>query len=161
MMLIETDKRGWDLKLTYAEEEDERFSAPTNLYIIGTMNTADRSLAIVDYALRRRFAFVSLESDFNENFRRFLREKGVSGPLINHLVSTVNQVNEEIRNDMNLGEGFQIGHSYFCGFREGEDEKQWWHEIVEYELKPLLEELWFDDMNRCRRMLTQFRQPSQ
>lgn len=157
MMLIETDKRGWDLKLTYVEEEDERFSVPENLYIIGTMNTADRSLAIVDYALRRRFAFISLQPDYNENFRQFLIEKGLSAPLTDHLIKQVNEINDEIRSDMNLGEGFQIGHSYFCTFRPGYDETTWWQEIVDFEIKPLLEEIWFDDHNRCRQILNRLR----
>lgn len=157
MMLIETDKRGWDLKLTYAEEEDERFSVPENLYVIGTMNTADRSLAIVDYALRRRFAFISLQPDYNENFRQFLIEKGLSALLTDHLIKQVNEINDEIRSDMNLGEGFQIGHSYFCTFRPGDDETTWWQEIVDFEIKPLLEEIWFDDPNRCRQILNRLR----
>jgi len=153
MMLIETDKRGWDLKLTYAEEEDERFSVPENLYLIGTMNTADRSLAIVDYALRRRFAFVSLQPDLNESFRTFLEEKGLSQSLTEHIIRQVASLNKEIREDVSLGEGFQIGHSYFCTYRPGEDENNWWQEIVNFELKPLLEELWFDDPHKYRQML--------
>ncbi len=156
MMLIETDKRGWDLQLTYAEE-NERFSVPPNLYIIGTMNTADRSLAIVDYALRRRFAFISLQPDYNENFRQFLEEKGLSAGLTEHIIQQVKEINKEICEDLNLGEGFQIGHSYFCSFRPEDQEEQWWQEIVDFELKPLLEELWFDNPERCRLLLNRLR----
>ena len=59
MMQIEADKRKkqYAIKLTYSNEDDERFFVPENVYLIGCMNTADRSLAIVDYALRRRFRF--------------------------------------------------------------------------------------------------------
>ena len=147
MMLIEADKREekYALKLTYAEDEESRFYVPENLYIIGTMNTADRSLAMVDYALRRRFAFVTLNPDFGDNFRSFLSVKGLSDNMVEHICYSVTKVNDIIREDVNLGEGFQIGHSYFCTFRENEDENNWWKDILDFELKPLLEEIWFDD----------------
>lgn len=155
MMLIEADKRAekYALKLTYSEDEDDRFYVPENLYIIGTMNTADRSLAIVDYALRRRFAFVSLQPDYGENFRTFLAENGLSNSMIEHISSSVFKVNEKIKADTNLGEGFQIGHSYFCDFRDTEDENIWWQEIIDFELKPLLEEIWFDELNNVADMI--------
>lgn len=155
MMLIEADKRAekYALKLTYSEDEEDRFYVPENLYIIGTMNTADRSLAIVDYALRRRFAFVSLQPDYGENFRTFLAENGVSNSMIEHISSSVFKVNEKIKGDVNLGEGFQIGHSYFCDFNITEDENIWWQEIIDFELKPLLEEIWFDELNNVADMI--------
>ncbi len=155
MMLIEADKRAekYALKLTYAEDEEDRFFVPANLYIIGTMNTADRSLAIVDYALRRRFAFISLQPDYGENFRTFLAENGISNSMIEHISSSVFKVNEKIKADSNLGEGFQIGHSYFCNFNNGEDENIWWQEIIDFELKPLLEEIWFDELNNVSEMI--------
>lgn len=147
MMLIEADKREekFALKLTYAEDEEDRFYVPSNLYIIGTMNTADRSLAIVDYALRRRFAFITLQPDYGNNFRSFLASKGLSAGMVEHICSAVSKVNSKIKEDINLGEGFQIGHSYFCTFITNEDENKWWNEILSFELKPLLEEIWFDD----------------
>ena len=147
MMLIEADKREekFALKLTYAEDEEDRFYVPSNLYIIGTMNTADRSLAIVDYALRRRFAFITLQPDFDNNFRSFLASKGLTAGMVEHICSAVTKVNSKIKEDINLGEGFQIGHSYFCTFITYEDENKWWNEILSFELKPLLEEIWFDD----------------
>ncbi|RZK22780.1 MAG: AAA family ATPase [Flavobacterium sp.] len=160
MMLIEADKRGekFALKLTYAEDEDDLFYVPENLYIIGTMNTADRSLAIVDYALRRRFAFVTLQPDYGDNFRSFLLAKGLSGSLVDHICSTVVKTNDKIKADINLGEGFQIGHSYFCMFNSGQDEGKWWNEIIGFELKPLLEEIWFDDSSKVNEtMKTLFR----
>jgi len=157
MMLIEADKREekFALKLTYAEDEEDRFYVPENLFIIGTMNTADRSLAIVDYALRRRFAFVPLQPDYGDNFRSFLSAKGVSALLIEHICSAITKVNSEIKKDVNLGEGFQIGHSYFCTYPAKEDENKWWNEILSFELKPLLEEIWFDDSSKVSEVLKQ------
>jgi len=155
MMLIEADKRAekYALKLTYAEDEEDRFFVPENLYIIGTMNTADRSLAIVDYALRRRFAFISLQPDYGDNFRTFLSSNGLSNSMIEHISSSVFKVNEKIKADSNLGEGFQIGHSYFCNFSNTENENIWWQEIIDFELKPLLEEIWFDELNNVSEMI--------
>lgn len=157
MMLIEADKRSekFALKLTYAEDEEDRFYVPENLYIIGTMNTADRSLAIVDYALRRRFAFVTLHPDYGDNFRSFLSSKGLTSAMVEHICSTVTKVNEKIKGDTNLGEGFQIGHSYFCTFSPKEDENHWWNEILSFELKPLFEEIWFDDSSKVAEVLKQ------
>lgn len=155
MMLIEADKRHekYALKLTYAEDEEDRFFVPENLYIIGTMNTADRSLAIVDYALRRRFAFISLQPDYGENFRTFLSSNGLSNEMIDHISSSVFKVNQKIKDDTNLGEGFQIGHSYFCNFNNAEDENIWWQEIIDFEIKPLLEEIWFDELSNVTEMI--------
>ena len=157
MMLIEADKREekFALKLTYAEDEEDRFYVPSNLYIIGTMNTADRSLAIVDYALRRRFAFITLQPDYGDNFRLFLSSKGLTSAMVEHICSAVTKVNGKIREDINLGEGFQIGHSYFCTFTTNEDENKWWNEILSFELKPLLEEIWFDDSATVTEVLKQ------
>ena len=150
MMLIETDKRGekFALKLTYAEDEGDLFYVPENLFIIGTMNTADRSLALVDYALRRRFAFVTLQPDYGDNFKSFLASRGLSVSMTDHICSTIVKTNEKIKSDTNFGEGFQIGHSYFCGFDKSQEESQWWQEILDFELKPLLEEIWFDDISK-------------
>jgi 5-methylcytosine-specific restriction enzyme B len=157
MMLIEPDKREekFALKLTYAEDEDDKFYVPNNLFIIGTMNTADRSLAIVDYALRRRFAFVTLQPDYGTNFRSFLISKGLSLKLIEHICLSVAKINSKIKEDINLGEGFQIGHSYFCSYPTNEDENQWWNEILSFEIKPLMEEIWFDDSSKVSEMLSQ------
>lgn len=157
MMLIEADKRDekFALKLTYAEDDDSRFYVPDNLYIIGTMNTSDRSLAIVDYALRRRFAFVTLQPDYGDNFRSFLSANGLTTSLIEHICSSIIKLNTQIKNDINLGEGFQIGHSYFCSNLDNEDESKWWNEILNFELKPLLEEIWFDDSAKVLEILKQ------
>jgi hypothetical protein len=155
LMLIESDKRNkkFAIKLTYSEIEDDKFFIPENLFIIGTMNTADRSLAIVDYALRRRFAFISLQPDFGNNFISFLKSSGLSNSIIEHISSSVYKVNEKIKSDPNLGDGFQIGHSYFCDFNNTLNEDIWWQEIIDFELKPLLEEIWFDELNNVTDMV--------
>lgn len=155
MMLIEADKRDekYALKLTYAEDEEDRFYVPDNLYIIGTMNTADRSLAIVDYALRRRFAFVPLQPDYGNNFQSFLTNKKMSNGLVDFICSSVTKLNDKIKSD--IGEGFQIGHSYFCTYQENEDENKWWNEVLNFEIKPLLEEIWFDDLAKVTDAINQ------
>jgi 5-methylcytosine-specific restriction protein B len=155
LMLIESDKRGrqYSIKLTYSEIEDDKFFVPDNLFIIGTMNTADRSLAIVDYALRRRFAFVSLQPDYGHNFRNFLRGNRLTEAIVTHICSSVTRVNNIIKEDINLGSGFQIGHSYFCNSPNGIDEDIWWAEILEYEIEPLLSEIWFDDATKVSEMM--------
>ena len=155
LMLIETDKREekFSLKLAYSEEDDDKFYVPQNIHIIGTMNTADRSLAIVDYALRRRFAFINLQPDYGETFKSFLSGNGVSNGMIEHICLSVQKVNAKIKADNNLGDGFQIGHSYFCSFKNGDDENIWWNEILKFEIRPLMEEIWFDDSTNVTEML--------
>lgn len=146
MMLIEADKRGkkWAMHLTYSKSK-ETFYIPKNLYLIGTMNTADRSLAMVDYALRRRFAFINLSPNFGLAFQEHLVQNGVSDDLKKHLCERLRALNQRISGDTNLGEGFQIGHSYFCtSFEENSSEKEWYEDIIELEIAPLLEEYWFD-----------------
>ena len=144
-MLIETDKRGERnaITLTYSKA-DEKFYVPDNLYIIGTMNTADRSLTIVDYALRRRFAFIKMNPNFGEEFISFLVSKGVTKEIIQAIVDKMRMLNEIILNDDSLGEGFEIGHSYFCSYKSG-DQKKWFENVIKYEIIPLIDEYWFDD----------------
>ena len=113
------------------------------------MNTADRSLAIVDYALRRRFAFVSIDPLFGQQFKDYLLEHHISVLLAEHIINEIGSLNKAIAEEPNLGKGFMIGHSYFCQCQNISDdytEKQWWQDIINYELQPLLEELWFDDL---------------
>ena len=113
MMLIEPDKRGKEhaIPLTYSQDADERFYIPENLHLIGMMNTADRSLAMVDYALRRRFRFITLRPEFSsEAFRGYLAERGASSELVKKIVARMNALNEVIASDTkNLGPGYQIG----------------------------------------------------
>lgn len=138
-MLIESDKRGVELQLLYS---DEKFSVPDNIYIIGMMNTADRSLAMLDYALRRRFAFYEMKPGFNtEGFRNY--RTGLNNAKFDNLIQCVEQLNAAIAGDESLGEGFCIGHSYFCNLTEVNDQAL--SAIVEYELIPLLKEYWFDE----------------
>jgi predicted RNA-binding protein with PUA-like domain/DNA polymerase III delta prime subunit len=147
LLLIESDKRGKanEMPLTYGEKDDEDFYVPENLYIIGTMNTADRSLAVVDYAMRRRFAFVNLEPNFNQKFADFLAEKGIPVDFIQKISKSINKVNQLICNDINQQKGFQIGHSYFSNFQEGDNPEKWYRRIINLEIAPLLHEYWFDD----------------
>lgn len=147
MMLIEHDKRGerFALPLAYGGEHDGRFYLPANLHLIGTMNTADRSLALVDYALRRRFAFVSLDPDLGDAFRATLLTRGCTPAVLDRLCRRVAALNAEICKDArSLGRGYQIGHSFFCGGETIADSEAWYREIVEFELRPLLEEYWMD-----------------
>jgi 5-methylcytosine-specific restriction protein B len=153
MMLLEPDKRGQDfaIPLTYAASSDERFYIPEKLYIIGTMNTADRSLSLVDYALRRRFAFVYLHPKFkSEKFAETLQRSGASPALVEKIRERMEAMNNIISADTrNLGVGYCIGHSYFCpdSTRVKLDEA-WYREIVESEIKPLLEEYWIDEPSK-------------
>ena len=147
-MLIENDKRGNRNKfqLLYS---DEMFYVPENVYIIGMMNTADRSLAMLDYALRRRFAFFDLKPGFSsEGFREY--RAGLNNGKFDKLIRCVESLNERIAEDESLGEGFCIGHSYFCNILPDELDDGKLSGIVEYELIPLLKEYWFDEPLRVR-----------
>lgn len=146
-MLIESDKRSPKdaVELVYSREGDDPFYIPENVYIIGTMNTADRSIALIDYALRRRFAFYTLEPVFGEAFKGFMRERDVSDRLIETICRNINSINKMIADDPALKAGYKIGHSYFCADIADGDEERWWKTIREAELKPLVEELWFDN----------------
>ena len=138
-MLIESDKRGVELQLLYA---DEQFSIPGNVHIIGMMNTADRGLAMLDYALRRRFAFFEMPPAFaSAGFQAY--QAKINNVRFNRLVEAVERLNEEITEDDSLGKGFRVGHSYFCTRLTVNDE--WLRSVVEFELIPLLSEYWFDE----------------
>lgn len=155
MVLIEPDKRGerWAIPLQYSSETDAPFYVPPNLYLLGLMNTADRSLAMVDYALRRRFGFVDLEPQIESpRIRTFLTARGASAELVNRLVTGLSALNRAIAADkINLGPGFQIGHSYFVPLDDDEDlTDAWFEDIVESEIAPLLREYWFDDPEQAQ-----------
>ena len=150
-MLIENDKRGVELNLLYS---DEKFSIPENIYIIGMMNTADRSLAIMDYALRRRFAFFDIKPGFDTEGFRYYKE-GLNSTKFNNLINCVEDLNDVIKNDESLGEGFCIGHSYFCNLKEVSD--QTLKGIVDYELVPLLREYWFDEPSKTNNWTNRLR----
>lgn len=143
-MLIETDKRGVELQLLYS---DEKFSVPDNVYIIGMMNTADRSLAMLDYALRRRFAFFEMKPGFDtDGFRAY--RMGLASEKFDRLINSIENLNSAIAVDDSLGEGFCIGHSYFCNLKKVTDQAL--SGIVEYELIPLLKEYWFDEPTKVK-----------
>ena len=147
-MLIESDKRGPKnkLQLLYSRE---LFYVPRNVHIIGMMNTADRSLAMLDYALRRRFAFVELRPAFDsEGFRDYC--SGLDNPRFEALVREVESLNRAIAEDESLGEGFCIGHSYFCNMKPEDCTDAALASIVDYELIPMLKEYWFDEPTKVR-----------
>ena len=159
-MLIETDKRGPDyaMPLTYAQGLDDTFFIPDNLYIIGTMNTADRSLAMVDYALRRRFCFINLEPAFgNEKFKKFLVNQGVEETVVDKVIDRMMLLNKRIAEDQkNLGRGYCIGHSYLCPSDNHQVyDNAWYENVVRTEIEPLLEEYWFDDPDKARTQVEQ------
>lgn len=145
-MLIENDKRGVSLQLLYS---DEKFSVPKNIYIIGMMNTADRSLAMLDYALRRRFAFFEIKPGFTtDGFREY--RMSLENEKFDKLIACVESLNNVISNDESLGDGFCIGHSYFCNLLPDTIDDQVLSGIVEYELIPLLKEYWFDEPTKMK-----------
>lgn len=154
-MLIEGDKRGPrnKLQLLYSRE---LFYVPDNVHLIGMMNTADRSLAMLDYALRRRFAFFDLKPGFgSDGFVAYRR--GLANPKFDSLISCVERLNEAIAADESLGDGFCIGHSYFCGMGPDDVSDAKLSVIVEYELIPMLREYWFDDSSRVREWVDSLR----
>ncbi|WP_419941191.1 AAA family ATPase [Candidatus Palauibacter sp.] len=144
LMLIEADKRSekYGLALTYS---DDRFHVPENVHILGMMNTADRSLALVDYALRRRFAFETLEPAYGTaEFEEYLERNGANPDLIRRISERMGELNEKIRKDNELGRGFEVGHSYFVPGESDETSDTWYEHIVDTQIEPLLREYWFD-----------------
>ncbi|WP_156291359.1 AAA family ATPase [Oceanobacillus salinisoli] len=140
-MLIERDKREEYVTMGYSKE---KFTIPSNVYIIGTMNTADRSLAQIEVALRRRFAFMTPEPLFNQKWERFMMDKRVSQAIISRILNSIEKINNKIRDDFQLGRDYEIGHSFFTTIPDEVDENAWYEAIIEYEIKPLLEEYFFD-----------------
>lgn len=144
-LLIELDKRGkkFAMPTTYSKE---LFYIPENLHIIGLMNTADRSLALIDYALRRRFSFIDIEPAFGQGFNRYMER--FAHTKLSRVIDIIMSINEIIEHDETLGKGFKIGHSYFCNLTDGSDEELL--EIIDFEIVPLLEEYWVEDAERVR-----------
>lgn len=142
-MLVEHDKRGEEnsIRLLYANEP---FYIPENVHIIGMMNTADRSLAMLDYALRRRFAFYEMKPAFDSNgFTQY--QESIDNKKFNKLIEVVKSLNDAIKKDESLGAGFRIGHSYFIENEIENINDTWLYNVVNYELIPLLQEYWFDE----------------
>lgn len=154
LTLLEADKRQREdaIELTYQSEDAAPFFVPPNLYIIGTMNVADRSLALVDFALRRRFAFVDLKPSLNQIWRAWMREKfGFDDSFLQTIQTRISLLNQQISDDPNLGEQFQIGHSFVtppvhARTRIQAEPSRWFRQVVESEIGPLLDEYWFDSL---------------
>ena len=146
LMLIEKDYRGANHKITLAYNQ-KPFYVPENLYIIGMMNTADRSLAMIDYALRRRFSFYEIEPRFaSDGFRNY--QKRLADETFDKLIIKIEELNREIRQDSSLGSGFCIGHSYFCNQQQCSED--WLKSVITYEIIPMLQEYWFDDNQKVQ-----------
>ena len=140
LMMIEKGYRDTPMQMSYA---DRRFAVPSNVYLIGMMNTADRSLAMIDYALRRRFSFYEMKPAFeNTCFRQYIEKQ--HDPRLEKLVEALVELNKVIASDDSLGTGFCIGHSYLCDLEDGYDLES----IVEYDILPMLREYWFDNDER-------------
>lgn len=146
-MLIEKDYRGTKATLAY---NGMSFTVPENLYIIGMMNTADRSLAMIDYALRRRFSFFDMDPCF-ESKGFIAYQLSLENETFDELIMKVIALNEDIRQDKSLGKSFCIGHSYFCGRKKENCTDEWLQSIVDYDILPMLQEYWFDDDSKVQR----------
>lgn len=147
LMLIEKDYRGTKATLAY---NGMSFTVPENLYIIGMMNTADRSLAMIDYALRRRFSFFEIKPGFeSEGFSDY--KNSLENETFNELISKIVELNNEITCDKSLGKEFCIGHSYFCGRIRENCTDEWMRSVVDYDVLPMLSEYWFDDDSKIQR----------
>lgn len=149
-MLIEGDKRDEFVTMGYSKKP---FTVPSNVYLIGTMNTADRSLAQLEVALRRRFAFLTLTPAFNEKWHAHLRSKNISNQLIDRINFLIDRINQKIKDDFQLGEGYEIGHSFFTNVSDTMDENTWFDRVIQFEVKPLLEEYYFDRLEIVDQLL--------
>lgn len=151
LTLLEADKRtpSEALELTYRREHENGIFIPNNLYVIGTMNLADRSLAMVDFALRRRFAFFNLSPNFDEGWLNYMIEKTkLSRKTLEKIKNALNDLNQYVTDERMLGSAFTIGHSYLTHDNVIPDALSWYTDIIDSEIKPLLEEYWFDDKNK-------------
>jgi 5-methylcytosine-specific restriction endonuclease McrBC GTP-binding regulatory subunit McrB len=162
LTLIEGDKRGPDhaLRLAYSRPDEPPFSVPPNLYLLGLMNTADRSLAMVDYALRRRFRFITLEPRFaSPKFRTLLEAHGAEPDLVARIIEGMTELNAAIAADKtNLGPGYQVGHSFFVPGDGARCDTAWYRRIVRGEIAPLLRDYWFDDPSHAEEWVTRLLQ---
>ena len=153
--LIESDKRAPEdaIELAYTDDGTTRqVYLPENLYVLGTMNIADRSLALVDLALRRRFAFSTLEPKIGPRWRKWvIQERGLDPDLAGDIERRMGNLNNSIAST--LGPQFKVGHSYVTPTRPLElgESKKWFSEVVESEIVPLLEEYWFDDVEQAKK----------
>jgi 5-methylcytosine-specific restriction protein B len=148
LTLLEVTKRRRSeaIELAYRKKPGERVHVPGNLYVIGTMNVADRSLAIVDLALRRRFAFIDLEPRFGDVWRAWCAHQGLENAMLAEIEARISALNAEISAAITLGPQFRIGHSYVTPDTDGPiiDGRAWFRARVETEIGPLLDEYWYD-----------------
>ena len=145
LRLIEADYRDEEALLAYTRKP---FSVPANVYIIGMMNTADRSLAFIDYALRRRFSFFEMEPGFTSPTFKEYSDRNINNETFEALVAQLISMNKAIADDPALGSGFRIGHSYLCLQKDEVFSEEWLHSVVEYDIIPTLREYWFDDQDK-------------
>ena len=155
LTLLEADKRtpADALTLSYSKSPQERVHIPPNLYVIGTMNLADRSLALVDLALRRRFAFIDLEPTFGSRWRNWVSEQyGIDPEFLTDVEHRLATLNQAIADDPSLGSQFRVGQSVVTPTPSSptESPREWFRQVVETEIGPLLDEYWFDDPARSR-----------
>lgn len=153
LTLLESDKRtpGEALELTYRKHKGERVHIPENLYVIGTMNMADRSLAMVDFALRRRFAFVNMEPELGEPWLGWVHEQsGIDRDALLQIKTKLDSLNQAIADDPNLGPQFRIGHSFVTPNDKIDNANNWFRQVVETEIGPLLDEYWYDDREKAQ-----------
>ena len=160
LTLLEADKRTPDesLELSYGTDEDKRVYIPENLFVIGTMNIADRSLALVDLALRRRFAFIELEPQLNERWEQWLQTRlNITASDLSEVKHRMNQLNQSISDDPMLGKQFRIGHSYVTPANVDKDTqvKAWFMEVAKTEILPLLQEYYFDAPEKAQEQYQQ------
>ncbi len=156
LTLLEADKRTPNeaLELCYRRSDDERVFIPDNLYVIGTMNIADRSLALVDLALRRRFAFIDLVPTLGKPWHDWVHSQcGIDSEILLEIESRIKSLNDQISADTSLGPQFRVGHSYVTppfGIPIS-DAREWFRQVVETEIGPLLDEYWFDALDKAQK----------
>lgn len=148
LTLLEADKRSESeaLRLAYPMSQTERVHVPPNLYVIGTMNLADRSLALVDLALRRRFAFVNLNPNFGTAWQQYCKARGAPDEVLQALRQSIVALNETITADQSLGAQFSVGHSFLTPAESMDAArwKTWIGNVILTEIRPLLLEYWYD-----------------
>lgn len=154
LTLLESDKRNGDyaLSLAYPRDGEAPVFLPDNLYVIGTMNLSDRSLAMIDMALRRRFAFEDLEPVFNDKWEDWVKKRGVPDYFVQRIKKGMQDLNAKISKDESLGRQYRIGHSYVTPGKDEviDDHKGWFKSKIEKKIGPLLDEYWFDDQKKAK-----------
>ena len=153
LTLLEDDKRKSEeaLSLSYMRDSDEPVYIPENLHVIGTMNVADRSIAMVDLALRRRFGFYDLTPVFDKTWRDWAHKQcGIDVSILDVVGGRMEELNKTIEKDELLGPHFQVGHSYVTPNEIVDDPKKWFSQIVKNEIRPLLAEYWVETPNKVK-----------